>query len=252
MDGCCEREVEILNKVQLEAARIVTGLTTFASRESLYFETVWETLTERRKNRKLCIFYRMHNNICPQYLSDCLPTLVSNVSGYNLRNNDNYVAIRTRLNVYAKSCVPSTISLWNNLETSIRSTPTLDSFKIKLKTPLFKPPKYFGEGSRRLNIIHARLRHQCSSLNADLYRINLAENPNCNCGAPYEDAIHYFLECPLYQIQTANLFNDIENIELNIETILFGNEDLSLQINTNIFEKVRNCIGRTNRFPTGQ
>jgi hypothetical protein len=126
------------------------------------------------------------------------------------------------------------------------------SFKIKLTTPLFKPPKYFGEGSRRLNIIHARLRHQCSSLNADLYRINLAENPNCNCGAPYEDAIHYFLECPLYQIQTANLFNDIENIELNIETILFGNEDLSLQINTNIFEKVRNCIGRTNRFPTGQ
>ena len=56
-----------------------------------------------------------NNNICPQYLSDCLPSLVSNVSGYNLRNNDNYVAIRTRLNVYAKSFVPSTISLWNNL-----------------------------------------------------------------------------------------------------------------------------------------
>jgi hypothetical protein len=60
------------------------------------------------------------------------------------------------------------------------------------------------------------------------------------------------LECPLYQIQRANLFNDIENIELNIETILFGNEDLSLQINTNIFEKVRTFIGRTNIFPTGQ
>jgi hypothetical protein len=167
----------------------------------------------------------MYNNIYPQYLSDCLPSLVSNVSGYNLRNNDNYVAIRTRLNVYAISFVPSTISLWNNLETSIRSTPTLDSFKIKLKPPLFKPPKYFGEGSRRLNIIHARLRHQCSSLNADLYRINLIENPNCNCGAPYEDVIHYFLECPLYQIQRTNLCNDIENIELNIETILFDNED---------------------------
>ena len=41
-----EREVERLEKVQLEAARIVTGLTKFASRESLYFETGWETLTE--------------------------------------------------------------------------------------------------------------------------------------------------------------------------------------------------------------
>ena len=99
---------------------------------------------------------------------------------YNLRNNDNYVAILTRLNVYAKSF---TISLWNNLETSIKSTPTLDSFKIKLKTPLFKPPKYFGEGSMRLNIKHARLRHQCNALNADLYRINSIENPNCNCDA---------------------------------------------------------------------
>jgi hypothetical protein len=80
----------------------------------------------------------------------------------------------------------------------------------------------------------------------------LIENPNCNCSAPYEDVIHYFLECPLHQIQRANLFNDIENIELNIETILFGNEDLNLQINTNIFEKVHTFIGRTNRFPTGQ
>ena len=185
-------------------------------------------------------------------LNDCLPSLVSNVSGYNLRNNDNYVAIRTRLNVYAKSFVPPTISLWNNLETFIRNTPTLDSFKIKLKTPLFKPSTYLGEGSRRLDIIHARLRHQCSSLNGDLYRINLIENPNCNCGAPYEDVIHYFLECPLCQIQRANLFNDIESIELNIETILFDNEDLSLQINTNISEKVRTFIGRTNRFPTVQ
>ena len=114
-DGCCEREIERLEKVQLEAARIVTGLTKFASRESLCFETVWETLTERRKNRKLCIFYKMHNDICPQYLSDCLPSLVSNVSGYNLRNNDNYLTIRPRLNVYAISFVASTISLWNNL-----------------------------------------------------------------------------------------------------------------------------------------
>ena len=72
-------------------------------------------------------------------------------------------------------------------------------------------------------------------MNADIYRINLIKNPNCNCGAPYGDVIHYFLECPLYQIQRANLFNDIE---LNIETILFGNENLGLQINTNIFEKV--------------
>jgi uncharacterized protein YigA (DUF484 family) len=38
------RDIEKLEKIQLEAARIVTGLTKFASKDSLYFETGWETL----------------------------------------------------------------------------------------------------------------------------------------------------------------------------------------------------------------
>jgi hypothetical protein len=44
-DGCFEREVANLEKVQLESARIVTGLTKFASRDSLYYETGWEPLS---------------------------------------------------------------------------------------------------------------------------------------------------------------------------------------------------------------
>jgi hypothetical protein len=49
-------------------------------------------------------------------------------------------------------------------------------------------------------------------LNADLYRINLIENPNCNFGAPYENVIHYFLECPLYQIQRANILMTLKTL----------------------------------------
>ena len=45
-----------IEKIQLEAARIVTGLTKFASLEALYFETGWETLAERCRQRKLTIF----------------------------------------------------------------------------------------------------------------------------------------------------------------------------------------------------
>jgi hypothetical protein len=43
-------------KIQLEAARTVTGLTKFASMDSIFFETGWETLANRRKNRKLNIY----------------------------------------------------------------------------------------------------------------------------------------------------------------------------------------------------
>ena len=72
-DGCFEREVAKLENVQLESARIVTGLTKFASRDSLYYETGWEPLSCRRK---LTTFYKMHNKICPQYLCNCLPPTV--------------------------------------------------------------------------------------------------------------------------------------------------------------------------------
>ena len=132
-DGCFENEVEKLEKIQLEAARIVTGLTKFASKEALYFETGWEILSDRRKNRKLTIFYKMHNHLCPHYLYDCLPPLVSDVSQYNLRNQNNYIIPMTRLSVSTKSFIPTTASDWNNLDPSVRNSPTVLSFKNRIR-----------------------------------------------------------------------------------------------------------------------
>jgi hypothetical protein len=63
---------------------------------------------------------------------------------------------------------------------------------------LFKVFNYYLLGSRKCNIIHTRLRHQSSSLGADLFRANIVSDPICACGCPLEDAIHYLLECPLY------------------------------------------------------
>jgi len=42
---------------QLEAARIATGLTTYASLPSLYTETGWDKLNTRCKVRKLSLFF---------------------------------------------------------------------------------------------------------------------------------------------------------------------------------------------------
>jgi hypothetical protein len=75
---------------------------------------------------------------------------------------------------------------------SIRNSPTLSSFKNRVQGDIYKPPKYYNEGPRKLNILHTRLRHQCSSLNADLSRIHIINNYKCNCGVSFEDAIHYY------------------------------------------------------------
>jgi hypothetical protein len=47
-DDCCIRDTQILECLQLEAARIVTGLPIYSSAESLYFETHHLQLLERQ------------------------------------------------------------------------------------------------------------------------------------------------------------------------------------------------------------
>jgi hypothetical protein len=46
---------EWLEKIQLEAARIVTGLTSYASLLSIYKEMGWEKLSVMREKRKLSL-----------------------------------------------------------------------------------------------------------------------------------------------------------------------------------------------------
>ena len=50
----------------------------------------------------------------------------------------------------------------------------------KVKDDTYKPPEYYNEGPRKLNILHTRHRHQCSLLNADLSRIHIINNNKCN------------------------------------------------------------------------
>jgi hypothetical protein len=55
-------------KVQLEAARLITGLPRFAKTEAFYLELGLMCLQERRKRRKLCLFYKIKNDLDPDYL----------------------------------------------------------------------------------------------------------------------------------------------------------------------------------------
>ena len=50
LDGCSILDTDKLEKVQLYAARIVTGVPNLALKESLYFETGWEPLCKRKKS----------------------------------------------------------------------------------------------------------------------------------------------------------------------------------------------------------
>ena len=159
--------------MQLNAARLVTGLPVFSSLRSLYLETGWETLAERRNTKKLTLMYRLIKNETLSYLNDLLPSLVNDVSTYNLRNNTNYDLSFCRLCSYETSNFPSTLKLWNDLNTESRNIPTLLQFKSSIR---HQPPtvgEHLSVGERKYNIILTRIRHRCSSLNADLFHVNI-------------------------------------------------------------------------------
>ena len=48
-DNCTQYEENELEKIQNEAARVITGATKLVSINSLYLETGWEPLASRRK-----------------------------------------------------------------------------------------------------------------------------------------------------------------------------------------------------------
>jgi hypothetical protein len=135
--------------VQLDSARIVSRLTQFATRDSFYYETGWEPLSCRRKYHKLTTFYKMHNKLCPQYLCNCLPPIVSSSRDHNLRNNENYTTPRSRLRMSMTSFIPSTVLLWNNLDLVVRNSPNISCLISRIKENTGKYPEYYGEGSRK-------------------------------------------------------------------------------------------------------
>jgi hypothetical protein len=85
--------IKIDNVSQLEAARTVTGLTSYASILSIYKETGWEKLSVRREKRKLSLFYDIVSGQSPDYLQDLLPITVGLTNNYQLQE-----AIKLHLN----------------------------------------------------------------------------------------------------------------------------------------------------------
>ena len=65
--------MESIERVQYHAALIVTGTWKGSSKNDLYDEVGWESMNDRRRCRRLTQFYKIHNRLTPDYLSEKLP-----------------------------------------------------------------------------------------------------------------------------------------------------------------------------------
>ena len=108
------------------------------------------------------------------------------------------------------------------------------------------PPKYYSAGSRTGPILHARLRMQCSSLIADLYRKNIMPSPSCSCGG-LESAYHFFYVCPqLTAVHERYLGDALRNH--TTYWLLCGKPEFTNDENVSLFLQVQDFIIKSKRF----
>lgn len=245
-DNLTLRESEEIEKIQIEACRIITGATKSCSKSKVLVESGLEPLSKRRYKHRLTTFYKMIHHSTPPYLYLLIPQSNFQVNQRNLRSKNDIQNLAYNSNLYGNSFLPATIRDWNALPDNIKAQPSLNSFKYSLDQDLSKIPPYFYIGERYLQVMHTRLRLQCSSLNADLHANHISLDDKCTCGER-ETAEHYLLNCSKYSNIRHNTINKI-TVNVNIDILLKGCPLYSDEVNSEIFKLVQKYIHDSNRF----
>ena len=87
-DICTKTQSDLLESINLEAVRIISGLRRGTSQAVLYRELGWTSLAERSSNSKLIQLYKILNDGTPTYLSDILFRYNQHDPGYEFRNRN--------------------------------------------------------------------------------------------------------------------------------------------------------------------
>jgi len=84
-------------------------------------------------------------------------------------------------------------------------------FKTELRKHKYisQVPKHYEIGPKILNIILIQLLCFASSLNYDLFQVNIASDPSCRCGTNREDSCHFFFDCSYYANMRYTLDDDL-------------------------------------------
>ncbi|MCH2389817.1 MAG: reverse transcriptase family protein [Nitrospinales bacterium] len=254
-----KNNMEKIEMVQYQAAKIVTGAWQGTSRAKLYEDLGWETLQNRRITRKLCLIYEIQKNRFPFYLSDIL-------DAFKFEQNSRYFDRLMFRNVpgrtikFNSSFFPSSIKDWNLLEYDIKNAVSKQAFKnnvLKLTRPPKKP--YFGLLDKNITKYITQLRMELSPLRAHKFKYNFNDtsDPFCSVCESTEDTEHFLLHCRSFRLLRTDLIQSVSTIIDNFEnlprrskvkTLLYGDPGLDVTRNRSILESVGKFIYKTKRM----
>jgi hypothetical protein len=188
--------------------------------------------------------YKIQNDQSNTNLKNLLTEPTAKRHDYNVRSQEDLTIPKTSTNTFQKSSFPATTKLWNSLDPTQRKLSSLEAFKDSLKVQTKDRPYYYT-GKWTPQILHARLRMECSDLPTDMARLNLTEDITCACGALRENAEHYILLCNNFLALRFEMLHELRFLYpnyVNINTLLRGNGELSHDENKSIFIAVQKYI----------
>ena len=103
--------MEKVEREQYQAALAITGAWQGSSRSKIYDELGWETLSDRRKGRRVLLINKIINNNTPSYLYEKLPPFCREMFSGSIRTT--FHAIRCKTYRYMNSFFPDAIASWN-------------------------------------------------------------------------------------------------------------------------------------------
>ena len=246
-----------LESIKYKAALAITGARRGASREKIYSELGLESLQDGRWYRKLCVFYKILNNMSPKYLNDIIP---STTKKYSSRNANNIPLVRANTNYFMDTFFPSTLTQWNKLDLGIRKSNSLNIFKSRLLR-FVRPLEnsvftcHNPIGITYLTRITLGFSHLC--YHKFKHGFLDAIDPLCSCSTGIENTVPYFLHCPNFSFPRNNFLNEIAIVDRSIidrydikiiQTFLYGNPSYSVNDNKLILNASIKYILETKRF----
>ena len=252
--------MEKLESVQYSAALAITGAWRGTSRDKLYLDLGWESLSLRRWSRRLTLFYKVINNLTPDYTRDPLPPL--HQVQYSFRERDTIGQIRARTEKYKSSFYPHCLSEWNKLDPEIRLSSSVAVFKTKILSKIRPPTKsVFGIHDPKGLSHLTQLRVGLSKLNFHKFQHNFRDtiNPMCPSNDGIEDTEHFLLLCPSFGVQRTDLLAGIYSLvrpygyvnlanDILLQILLYGDKNFPNNLNRSILELTIRFIHSTGRF----
>ena len=137
--GCSDKCINILQRVQNIAAKILTKSSKFASNTELFKKLHWLPIRKRCEFKCMCLIWKCLNQQGPEYLTNKI-TLIKDQK-YSLRSAQQVLLLDvprvSKSNFAWRSFSVFGPRQWNQLPNSVKASDSYESFKKSLKTHYF-------------------------------------------------------------------------------------------------------------------